>query len=82
MGAQGLFKIFSNYGVVRDAYIPNKKRRSTGSRFEFIRYDCPVAADTALQKANGLWCDDKALKVKMAEYRNEYYKRAKKALPV
>ncbi|KAL7207807.1 hypothetical protein ACSBR1_029706 [Camellia fascicularis] len=37
MGANELYKIFSNYGVVLDAYIPNKRIRSTGSRFGFIR---------------------------------------------
>ncbi|KAL7213901.1 hypothetical protein ACSBR1_026348 [Camellia fascicularis] len=37
MWAKGLFKIFSNYGVMLDAYIPNKRRRSIGSRFGFIR---------------------------------------------
>ncbi|KAL7243616.1 hypothetical protein ACSBR1_015924 [Camellia fascicularis] len=72
MGAKGLSKLFSNFGVVLDAYIPHKRRRSTSSKFGLIRYHCPVAADMALQKANGLWCDDKALKVKMAEFRKEY----------
>ncbi|KAF5950240.1 hypothetical protein HYC85_012233 [Camellia sinensis] len=35
-------------------------------------YTCSIAADMAIQKANGLWCDDKALKVKMADYGKEY----------
>ncbi|KAL7183438.1 hypothetical protein ACSBR2_025778 [Camellia fascicularis] len=82
MWAKWLFKIFSNYGVVLDAYIPNKRRRSTGSRFGFIRYNCPVAVDMALQKANRLWCDDKALKVKMAEFRKEYDKEQRKVQPL
>ncbi|KAL7171104.1 hypothetical protein ACSBR2_035876 [Camellia fascicularis] len=68
MGAKGLFQLFSNFGVELDAYIPNKRRKATGSRFGFIKYDCSVAADMALLKANGLWCEDKALKVKMAEF--------------
>ncbi|KAL7263613.1 hypothetical protein ACSBR1_001720 [Camellia fascicularis] len=54
IGAKGLFKIFSSFGVVLDAYIPNRRRKSIGSRFGFIRYDCSVAADMALQKANEL----------------------------
>ncbi|KAL7254779.1 hypothetical protein ACSBR1_009010 [Camellia fascicularis] len=29
MGAKGLFQLFSNFGVVLDAYILNKRRRST-----------------------------------------------------
>ncbi|KAL7166109.1 hypothetical protein ACSBR2_036896 [Camellia fascicularis] len=77
MGVSGLEKIFSNYGVVLDVYIPNKRRRSTGSRFGFIRYDCPVAADMAVSKAHGLWCDDKALKVKMAEFKEHVYNQNK-----
>ncbi|XP_028070288.1 uncharacterized protein LOC114272780 [Camellia sinensis] len=82
MGAKGLSKLFSNFGVVLDAYIPQKRRRSTGSRFGFIRYGCPVAASMALQKANGLWCDDKALKVKMAEFRKECENKQSKSQQV
>ncbi|GMP94285.1 hypothetical protein CsSME_00043794 [Camellia sinensis var. sinensis] len=44
----------------------------TSSRFGFVRYRCHVAADMAFQKANGLWCDDKALRVKKADYSKEY----------
>ncbi|GMP23016.1 hypothetical protein CsSME_00000781 [Camellia sinensis var. sinensis] len=72
MRAIGLYSIFSNYGVVVDTFIPNKRRKMTRSRFGFVRYTCSVAADMAIQKANGLWCDDKALKVKMADYGKEY----------
>ncbi|GMP68414.1 hypothetical protein CsSME_00028041 [Camellia sinensis var. sinensis] len=42
-------------------------------------YDCPVAAQMAVQKANGLWCDNKALKVKPADFENE--QGAKPRLP-
>ncbi|KAL7217518.1 hypothetical protein ACSBR2_010884 [Camellia fascicularis] len=72
MRAKGLFSIFCNYRVVVDTFIPNKRRKMTSSRFGFVRYSCPVAADMAIQKANGLWCDDKALKVKKADYSKEY----------
>ncbi|KAL7246672.1 hypothetical protein ACSBR2_001723 [Camellia fascicularis] len=72
MGAKGLYSIFSNYGVVLDVFIPNKRRQMTRTRFGFVRYNCSVAADMAVQKANGLWCDDRALKVKMAEFGKEY----------
>ncbi|CAL5347681.1 unnamed protein product [Camellia sinensis] len=68
MGTRGLYNIFSNYGVVMDAFIPNKRRKMTRSRFGFVRYNCSVTADMAVQKAHGLWCDDRALKVKMAEF--------------
>ncbi|KAL7246161.1 hypothetical protein ACSBR2_001321 [Camellia fascicularis] len=72
MRAKGLYSIFSNYGVVVDTFIPNKRRKMTRFRFGFVRYNCSVAANMAIQKANGLWCDDKALKVKMADYGKEY----------
>ncbi|CAL5380628.1 unnamed protein product [Camellia sinensis] len=65
-----------------EMYIPNKRGRSTRSRLGFIRYDCSVAADMAMSKAHGLWCDDKALKVKMAEFRKEYENKQSKAPPL
>ncbi|KAL7193719.1 hypothetical protein ACSBR2_025357 [Camellia fascicularis] len=68
MGARGLHKLFSNYGVVTDTFIPNKRRKMNRSCFGFLRYNCSVAADMAVQKANGLWCGDCALRVKMAEF--------------
>ncbi|XP_028101346.1 serine/arginine-rich splicing factor SC35-like [Camellia sinensis] len=71
MRAKGLYSIFSNYGVVVDTFIPNKLRKMTRSRFGFVRYSCPVGPDMAIHKANGLWCDDKALKVKKADYSKE-----------
>ncbi|XP_028115038.1 serine/arginine-rich splicing factor SC35-like [Camellia sinensis] len=64
-----LFALFNNFGVVKDAFIPSKRRKATGSRFGFVRYDYKVAAEMAVQKANGLWCDNKALKVKKAEFK-------------
>ncbi|KAL7229196.1 hypothetical protein ACSBR2_007820 [Camellia fascicularis] len=54
---------------VNDAFIPSKRRKATGSRFGFVRYDCKVAAEMAVLKADGLWCDNKALKVKKVEFK-------------
>ncbi|KAL7176401.1 hypothetical protein ACSBR2_029856 [Camellia fascicularis] len=71
MGTRGLYNIFSNYGIVMDAFIPNKRRKMTRSRFGFVRYNCSVAADIAVQKEHGLWCDDRALRVKMADFGKE-----------
>ncbi|CAL5340797.1 unnamed protein product [Camellia sinensis] len=68
LSSKGLSDLFMKFGIVRDVFIPNKVRKSTRSRFGFVRYDCPVAAEVAIQKANGLWCDDKALRVKRAEF--------------
>ncbi|KAL7174982.1 hypothetical protein ACSBR2_028731 [Camellia fascicularis] len=64
-----LFTPFNKFGVVKDAFIPSKRRKVTGSRFGFVRYDCKVAAEMAVLKANGLRCDNKALKVKKAEFK-------------
>ena len=68
MNPKKLFGLFSQCGVVKDVYIPMKRRKATGSRFGFVSFDCHVAAKVAVQKANGLWWDNKELKVKGAEY--------------
>ncbi|GMP56127.1 hypothetical protein CsSME_00020715 [Camellia sinensis var. sinensis] len=65
---KGLFSLFSKFGVVMDVYIPIKRRKATSSRFGFVRYNCPVAAKVAIQKAHGTWCDNHEIKVKMAEF--------------
>ncbi|XP_028110551.1 serine/arginine-rich splicing factor SC35-like [Camellia sinensis] len=72
MDAKGLFSHFRKFGVVKDAFIPGKRRRVLGSRFGFVRYDCEVAAEMAIEKADGLWCDNKALKVKRAEFQKPH----------
>ncbi|KAL7229902.1 hypothetical protein ACSBR2_008455 [Camellia fascicularis] len=43
----------------------------TTSRFSFVRYNCEVVAKVAVQKANGLWVEDKALVVKSADFKRE-----------
>ncbi|CAL5415164.1 unnamed protein product [Camellia sinensis] len=68
MNPKNLYTLFSKFGVVKDVFIPQKRRRLTNSRFGFVRYDCSIAATVAEQKANGLWIDDKSLSVKVAEY--------------
>ncbi|XP_028051975.1 uncharacterized protein LOC114256504 [Camellia sinensis] len=68
MNPKKLFGLFTKFGIVKDVFIPKKRRKITGSRFGFVRYDCSVAAEIAVQRADGLWCDDKALKVKGAEF--------------
>ncbi|KAL7208256.1 hypothetical protein ACSBR1_030083 [Camellia fascicularis] len=67
MDPKSLYSLFGKFGVVKDVFIPSKQRKSLGTRFGFVRYDCKVAADMAIQKANGLWCDNKALRVKQAD---------------
>ncbi|KAL7191426.1 hypothetical protein ACSBR2_023494 [Camellia fascicularis] len=68
MDPKSLFSMFGKFGVVRDFFIPTKRRKGTGTQFEFVRYDCRVVTNMAIQKADGLWCDNKALRVKKADY--------------
>ncbi|THG17671.1 hypothetical protein TEA_014780 [Camellia sinensis var. sinensis] len=70
MGTRGLYTIFSNYGVVMDPFIPNKRRKMTRSRVGFVRYNCSTATDMAV-KGTGAWYDDRALRVKIAEFGKE-----------
>ncbi|KAL7264608.1 hypothetical protein ACSBR1_002547 [Camellia fascicularis] len=74
MSPKELFSLFMKFGVVKDVFIPNKMRKLTKSRFGFARFNCPVATDVAIQKANGLWCDDKGLRVKKAEFEKAHGK--------
>ncbi|KAL7265494.1 hypothetical protein ACSBR1_003297 [Camellia fascicularis] len=69
MNPKDLFNIFNKFGVVKDVFIPMKRRKATRTRFGFLRCGCKVAAEVAVQKADGLWCDNNVLKVKLAEYR-------------
>ncbi|KAL7218687.1 hypothetical protein ACSBR2_011870 [Camellia fascicularis] len=75
MDPKGLFSMFSKFGVVRHVFI-SFKRSKVGTRFGFVRYDCIVAAKMAIQKTNGVWCGNKQLKVKFADYDNgeKYHK--------
>ncbi|KAL7228265.1 hypothetical protein ACSBR2_007052 [Camellia fascicularis] len=77
MNPKGLFGLFTKFGIVKDVFIPKKRRKTTGSRFGFVRYDCSVVAEIAVQRADGLWCDNKALKVKGAEFEREDHDQVK-----
>ncbi|KAL7263059.1 hypothetical protein ACSBR1_001268 [Camellia fascicularis] len=68
MDPRALYKLFTKFGIVRDVFIPQKRRKATNSRFGFVRFDCSMAANVAVQKADGLWVEDRELKVKMATY--------------
>ncbi|KAI8020718.1 CUGBP Elav-like family member 1 [Camellia lanceoleosa] len=68
MNPKDLYIMFSNFGMVKDVYIPDKCRKATKTRFGFVRYDYPVAAEIAIRKANGVWCGDKSLKGKKEEF--------------
>ncbi|KAL7207714.1 hypothetical protein ACSBR1_029627 [Camellia fascicularis] len=71
MSPKGLFTIFTNFGIVKDVFKPNKRRKATQSRFGFVRYDCRIVAGVVMKKANGVWCEDKTLKVKKGDYGKE-----------
>ncbi|GAB2279009.1 hypothetical protein Dimus_013674 [Dionaea muscipula] len=62
-----LCRLFNNFGVVEDVFIPAKRNRG-GKRFGFVRYGCPVAAEMAIQKGNKVMLHDKVLMVKQASY--------------
>ncbi|KAL7162427.1 hypothetical protein ACSBR2_042838 [Camellia fascicularis] len=68
MDPKGLFNLFEKFGVIKDIFIPQKRRRNTNTRFGFVRYSCEVVAKVAVQKAHGLWVDDKKLFVKFAAF--------------
>ncbi|KAL7251598.1 hypothetical protein ACSBR1_013441 [Camellia fascicularis] len=69
MNPKSLFTLFNKFGVVKDAFIPAKRSKATGSRFGFVRYDYQVAIEIVVLKVDGLWCDNKALKVKKTEFK-------------
>ncbi|XP_028076006.1 serine/arginine-rich splicing factor SC35-like [Camellia sinensis] len=68
MDPKSLFGLFSKFGMVKDVFLPMKRRKATGSRFGFVRYNCLVVVEMVVKKADRLWYDDKELKVKGAEY--------------
>lgn len=57
---------FNKFGVVKDAFIPRKRRKCSGSKFSFVRYDCHISAGMAISKMNGVWVDNMRLFVKEA----------------
>ncbi|XP_028056423.1 uncharacterized protein LOC114260478 [Camellia sinensis] len=77
MDPKGLYTLFTHFGVVQDVFIPHKRRKMTHSRFGFVRYYCSITANMAVQKVTGLWCDSRALTMKVAEFvrRVEAHKR-------
>lgn len=49
-----LKKMFNDYGVVKDAFIPEKRSKISGRKFGFVRYNCSISAEVATARANGL----------------------------
>ncbi|XP_028122359.1 uncharacterized protein LOC114319533 [Camellia sinensis] len=82
MNPKELFNLFSKFGVVLDVFIPQKRRKVSNTRFGFVRFNCYVAAKIAVQKANGLWVDDRPLQVNHAEFGKENGVDKDERLPV
>ncbi|KAG5521049.1 hypothetical protein RHGRI_033564 [Rhododendron griersonianum] len=61
-----LHRSFNKFGVVRDAFIPQKRSKRTGNKFGFVRFECRVAADLAISRMNGVWVENLKLFVKEA----------------
>lgn len=72
-------KTFNNYGVVKDAFIPEKRSKISGRKFGFVRYSCSISADVAIAKANGLWCEGKKLFVKLASFDQNHLRNSMEA---
>lgn len=77
MDAVWLHNIFSWSGVVKDSFIPNKRRSSSNSRFRFIMYETIREARAAVRATNGALCLHSKLFVKLAEFG---WKRSKERL--
>ena len=54
MAPRNLYDLFTKFGVVKDVFIPYKRRKATNSRFGFVQYDGSIATNIAEQKTNGL----------------------------
>ncbi|KAH7843180.1 hypothetical protein Vadar_013589 [Vaccinium darrowii] len=74
VGLNWFRKFFSQYGVVKDAYIPFKRSKVSKKRFGFVRYNCASSAEVAISKANGFWIDNRKLYVKMAAFEAQGFK--------
>ncbi|KAH7845925.1 hypothetical protein Vadar_007556 [Vaccinium darrowii] len=66
-----LLKTFVNYGIVKETYLPAKKN-NRGSRFGFVRYNCPISAKVAITKASGMQVGDNKLFVKTASFNSKF----------
>lgn len=61
-------KLFSNFGYVTEAFIPNKRSKKTGNSFGFIRLKNKGDATHAIAETDGLWIGRRKLEVCMARY--------------
>lgn len=75
---QWLCNIFNKYGVVRDAFIPNKKSKHSGNRFGFVRFASKEEAERAITRLNGIWIGYERLLVKEASFGQQTERRSQK----
>ena len=50
-----LFNLLSRFGRILSIKIPNKKSRTTGNKFCFVRFVSPHCAQRAVNFVNGKW---------------------------
>ncbi|KAE8702505.1 hypothetical protein F3Y22_tig00110482pilonHSYRG00200 [Hibiscus syriacus] len=76
-----LESLFSTYGHVIDAFIPNKKN-SKGGRFGFIRFATIEEARKAISSMNGVHIYDSRIRVSLAKYkpRQSYWRKSSKVV--
>lgn len=53
MDKMWLLRIFNDYGVVKETFL-TIKRSKKGSRFAFVKYDCPISSEMAIFRAIGM----------------------------
>ncbi|KAK9282768.1 hypothetical protein L1049_010989 [Liquidambar formosana] len=68
MDAIWLCDIFSWCGVMKNSFIPSKRRSGTNSRFGFIRYKTIREARAAARDLNGVFCLYSKLFIKLADF--------------
>lgn len=44
-----LSRTFNKFGVVKDAFIPRKRRKCSGNKFGFVRFGCHVCRHGGIQ---------------------------------
>ncbi|KAH7866376.1 hypothetical protein Vadar_019556 [Vaccinium darrowii] len=63
-----LRKKFTDYGIVTEVFIPDKRGKISRRRFGFVRFNCPISAKIATDKANGSRFMDNTIFVKRAAF--------------
>lgn len=63
-----LHQTFNKFGLVKDAFIPNRRSKRTGHKFGFVRYASREAARVAVARLNGVWVEKDRLFVKEASF--------------